>query len=102
MLEGRETAVYAEAEARVSKGAHIPGWHMEERRGARRFKVGAEVIKALTGIDATDVKLVTPAELERRGAPPGIVAKLSEIPRIKPALKPIPPGFYANMFKQRN
>ena len=101
MLEGRETAVYAEAEARIAKGAHIPGWHMAERRGARRFKYNASAIKMMTGVDATDKKMVTPAELERRGADPKIVEQLTEIPRIKPALQPIPPGYFTDMFKRK-
>lgn len=103
MLDGRETAVYAEAEARIARGAHIPGWHMAERRGARRFKFDAATIKMLTGgIDPVDKKMVTPAELERRGADPKIVEKLTEIPRIKPALQPIPPGYFTNMFKAKD
>ena len=102
MLDGRETAVYAEAEARIAKGAHIPGWHMAERRGARRFKYDPATVKMLTGVDATDKKMVTPAELERRGADPKIVEKLTEIPRIKPSLQPIPPGYFTNMFKAKD
>ena len=102
MLDGRETAIYAEAEARIAKGAHIPGWHMEERRGARRFKYPPATIKLLTGVDATEIKIVTPAELERRGAAPAVVQGLTEQPRIKPSLKRIPPGYFINLFKAKD
>jgi hypothetical protein len=99
MLDARTTAVYAEAEARMKQAQHIPGWHMEERRGQRRWKVPAPVVKALTGIDPEVKKMVTPAELERLGASPVVVKAITELPLIKPKLTRIPPGYYKGLFK---
>lgn len=99
MLDARTTAVHAEAEARMKRAQHIPGWHMEERRGNRRWKVPAPVVKALTGIDPEVKKMVTPSELERLGASPVAVRAITELPIIKPALKRIPPGYYKGLFK---
>ncbi len=101
MITGRRRALTTEAEERVKRGGHIPGWHMEERRGNRRFKYPPAVVKALTGIDPVTEKPMTPAELEKAGVSPKIVATLSEMPRIESKLKPIPEGFYSNLFSQR-
>lgn len=99
MLKGRMSAVHAEAEARIKQGEHLPGWHMEQRAGQRRFKFPAQVVRAMTGIDPEVPKMVTPAELERLGADEVVVAALSETPRTKPGLKKIAPGYFTNMFK---
>lgn len=101
MLQGRINAVHTEAEARIKRAETIPGWHMESRAGQRRFKVPAATIRALTGINPEVPKMVTPAELERMGASPTIVARLSETPRTAPRLKKLAPGYFANIFKQR-
>lgn len=98
MLKARRTAVNAEAEARLKRGQHIPGWHLGERRGQRRFKVDAASVKALTGIDPMTEKMVTPAELERKGASPTMLKAITEVPIIAPKLERIPPGFYNNLF----
>lgn len=101
MLKGRKSAVEAEATARMKRAETIPGWHMEQRAGHRRFRVSAATVKALTGIDPEVPKMVTPAELERMGANETVVARLSETPRTAPRLKKVPPGYYANLFKRR-
>lgn len=100
MLAGRKKAVEAEAEARIKRAEHIPGWHLEERRGNRRFKVPASVVKAMTGIEPTVPKMVTPAELIRMGASATTVAALSETPRIAPGLKPVGADYYVNLFRK--
>jgi hypothetical protein len=99
MLKGRSSAVHAEAEARIQKGEHLPGWHMEQRAGQRRFKFPADVVRAMTNVNPVVHKMVTPAELERLGADEKVVAALSETPRTKPALKKIAPGYFTNLFK---
>lgn len=99
MLKGRMSAVTAEAEARIVKGEHLPGWHMEQRAGQRRFKFSAAVVWALTGINPEVAKMVTPAELERLGADGVAVAALTETPRTKPALRKIAPGYFKGLFK---
>lgn len=99
MLKGRRDAVEAEAEARIKRGEHLPGWHMEQRAGQRRFKFPAGIVRAFTGIDPRSPKMVTPAELERLGADETVVSALTEIPRTKPALRKIAPGYFNNLFK---
>jgi hypothetical protein len=74
---------------------------MEERRGTRRFKVGPEIVKVLTGVDPETKKMVTPAELERMGASPQVVKLITETPTLKPALKKVPPGYYTSLFKRK-
>ncbi len=101
MLQGRMNAVTTEAEARVKRGETIPGWHMEQRAGQRRFTAPASVIRALTGKNPEVPKMVTPAELERMGASEAVVAKLSETPRTTPRLKRIAPGYFTNMFSKK-
>jgi hypothetical protein len=101
MVTGRLKAVTAEAEARIGHGEHIPGWHMETRSGQRRFRVPPEIVKFFTGIDPTVEKCVTPAELERMGALPSVVQKLSETPRLEPKLKRVSANYYTNLFKRK-
>lgn len=101
MLKGRKSAVEAEAAARMKRAETIPGWHMEQRAGQRRFTVPAATVRALTGLDPEVPKMVTPAELERMGASDAVVARITETPRTAPRLKKVAPGYYANLFKQR-
>lgn len=99
ILNGRKNAVKAEAEARMSSGRHIPGWMRESGYGNRRWKVDAETIKAITGVDPVDpTKMITPAEMERRNVDPDIIAALSEKPRTKATIKRIPEGYFAAAF----
>jgi hypothetical protein len=98
MFKGRRDAVHAEAEARLAKGEHIPGWHIEQGYGQRRWKVNAAMIRMLTGVDPTAGKMVTPAELERLGADPDVVSQITEVPRTKAKLKQLPEGYLAGKF----
>lgn len=98
MFKGRRDAVHAEAVARMDRGENIPGWHREQGYGQRRWKVAAETVKMLTGIDPTAGKMVTPLEMERQGANPETIKALTETPRTKAKLRPVPEGYYANMF----
>ena len=101
MLKGRKDALHAEAKARIAKAEHIPGWHMEQGAGQRRFTASRDVIHVMTGIDPTADKMVTPMELERRGADPEVVKRMTETPRTAPKLKPVPPGYYNALFNKR-
>lgn len=98
MFKGRRDAVHAEAEARLAKGEHIPGWHIEQGYGQRKWTVGPDMIRMLTGVDPTAGKMVTPAELERLGADPEVVARITEVPRTKAKLKQLPEGYLAGKF----
>ena len=98
MISGRKKAVEAEVEARIQKAEHFPGWHLEERRGNRRFKFDPLMVRITTGVDPRAMKVVSPAELERMGADPAKVALVSEMPRIAPKLKRVSKNYYANLF----
>lgn len=98
MISGRKKAVEAEVEARIQKAEHFPGWHLEERRGNRRFKFDPLTVEIMTGINPKVTKTVNPAELERMGADPAKVALVSEMPRIAPKLKRVSKDYYANLF----
>lgn len=103
MVKGRKTALHAEATARIAKGEVFQGWHMESGRGQRRFKnsLDAERIEAITGVSPLSDKLVTPAELERRGANIEVVQALTETPTLPPKLKQVPANYYAKLFDRK-
>jgi len=99
MFKGRRDAVRAEAEARIQKGEMIPGWMMDQGYGQRQWVHDDPLtIGVFTGVDVTTGKMITPAEAERRGADPAVVARLTRVPRTKASLKPIPPGYVAAKF----
>ncbi len=99
MFKVRRDSVHAEAEARMARGERIPGWMKESGYGRRKWKVSAATIEALTGIDPVDrTKMITPAEMERRKVAPELVNSLTETPRTKATLKPVPKGYYAARF----
>lgn len=98
MFKGRRDAVHAEAEARLAKGEHIPGWHIEQGYGQRKWTTTAGMVRMLTGIDPSAGKMVTPLELERLGADPEVVARITEVPRTKAKLKQLPEGYLAGKF----
>ena len=98
MLKSRKDAVHAEASARASNGEQIPGWMRQQGYGKRRWTVGKEVVKMVTGIDPSADKMITPAQLEVKGANPELVKAMTETPRTAATWKPVPQGFYAAAF----
>lgn len=99
MFKARRDSVHAEAEARISRGERIPGWMRESGCGHRRWKTSADNIQAVTGQDPRDMsKMITPAEMERRGVPAEIISALTETPRTKAKLQPVPTGYVAARF----
>jgi len=86
MLKGRKTAIHAVANARMDTGENVPGWTRESKLGNRRWKVSPETVESVTGFDATAGKMVTPAELERRGADYKSLKYLTEQPKTKAKL----------------
>jgi len=87
MLAGRKTAVNTEAMARINRGETIPGWAKARGTGDRRWTQDSAIVKLLTGVDPTDGRMVTPAEMERRGVSASVLDKLTETPKTKPKLK---------------
>jgi len=67
---------------RVKKGMAIPGYTIKESKGNYTWNNGfdADAIKALTGIDPTEPKLITPAQLKKRGADKDVVAAITHRP----------------------
>ena len=100
MIEGRQAAIEAEAEARIKHKDHIPGWHMEPRSGNRKFKLTPAQIKMITGFDVSKTGTMTPDEAERAGMNPDFIAMLTERPTLKPKLKRVPEGYYRKLFPQ--
>ena len=80
VLKTRRDAVTAEIEGLLDRGKTVPGFIREKTYGKRAFKIDANAIRALTGVDPTEEKLCTPAELERRGVPATIVNRLTHNP----------------------
>lgn len=98
IIKGRKEAVEAEAEARIRSGEHVPGHHLQPRKGNRQWTMDASKIKMITGIDISKESTVTPDEAERRGMRPEVIAMLTSRPDLKPKLKKIPKGYYRNLF----
>lgn len=87
ILSGRKTAIKADAKARIASGQLIEGWLLERGVGQRRWTCDAETVKLMTGIDPMSDKMVTPAELERRGANKDLVGTMTNQPKTAPQLK---------------
>lgn len=102
MLKGRTTAIKAEAEARHARGDRIPGWHLTQGYGNRKWSATPSTVLAMTGVDPSDSsKMVSPAELERRGADKELVAMLTERPVTSPRFEKIPEGYYEALFREK-
>lgn len=101
MITGRKKAVFAEAEARVGRGEHLPGWHMQGGAGQRRWKASPEVVEAITGLDIRKTATITPTEAERLKVHPAILKTLTETPQLTPKLRKVPKGYYAQLFGKR-
>ena len=98
LVTARKTAIKAEATTRLDRGERIPGWHMQHGSGRRKWSASADTVHLMTGVDPTDTTMVTPAELERRGANRRVVRNLTETVKTAPSLKRIPQGYFAAMF----
>ncbi len=82
LLKARKDAVTEEVVYRVNSGSYVPGWVIKSRYGKKRFTVDDMTIGMVTGVDPSETKTCTPAELLRRGANPEVVASITETPRI--------------------
>jgi len=98
ILEARVTGLEADIEGRLSRNEFVPGWAMAEKTGKRMFTVDGDTIKAFTGIDPWDKKLITPAELERRHANKDVVKAMTKTPRIGRKLTRVSEKTIAKMF----
>lgn len=98
LIEARYNAVRSEAETRLGRGEHLPGWYMKQRHGNRKTTVDPNVIEAITGVDPYKKVLRSPAELEKAGASKKSVALISKTPVIGRKLEPLPADHYQKMF----
>jgi hypothetical protein len=98
-LKARKRMIEAEATARIERGEVVPGYMIGQSTGQRRWKHDLATIKALTGKDPRSDKMVTPAEMVRRGVPEPIVNALTEKPVTGKKLQRIPPGYMKGVFE---
>lgn len=82
VIEARLKALKELAVHHIDGGLVIPLYTTDQPLGQRRFKktFDGKAIRALTGVSCTEEKLVTPAELERRGVSPELIAMITERP----------------------
>lgn len=87
LLEHAETVIVDRLKAlkefalhRSKNGEVIPFYAAETTMANRRFKFDAATLKMITGVDATEPKLITPAEYQRRGVSDDILKTLTERP----------------------
>jgi hypothetical protein len=82
MIEDRLKAFEELAKHRVTAGQVVDNYSVEMGLGNRRFKEGmtADILKAMTGKDLSQQKLVTPAAAERMGVDEIIINALTERP----------------------
>ena len=99
LLKARKAAVEAEAEGRLARQEFIPGWAMVETIGKTAWRHQGPAIQMLTGIDPYESKLVTPAEMRRRGAKPEVLEKITYRPVVGRKLSRVNQDDIARMFK---
>lgn len=87
VIDAATSAIQTEAETRVKAGERLPGYHMNERHGHRKFTVGADAIRALTGICPTKEVLMSPADLKKAGATDKQLGVITHRPMIGHKLK---------------
>lgn len=97
MLKTAKSAADAEITARLRRGEHVEGMFMKPRTGNRAWTVDAATVRLFTGHDPSSGSMVSPAELERRGAHPDMVNALSRAPTLEPKLDRMPADYVTKM-----
>ena len=79
---------------RIKSGQVIEGYALEQRHGQRKWAAGMTgvLLSAATGVNLTKDGVVTPAEAERRGVDPAVVASLTTRPLIGAKLSKVDPN----------
>lgn len=80
VITERHKALKELALHRSRNGEVIPMYAGETQYANRRFKFDAATIRAITGVEPTEPKLVTPAELSRRGVSDDVLNLITERP----------------------
>lgn len=100
IIDAAASAVETEALARHKSGDPIPGWHLKERMGHRKFTKSREEIHILTGIDPVKEVDMTPADLANRKISDKTMDFIARRPTIGHKLMPIDPREIAKQFKR--
>lgn len=82
LLESRISALDAEIEHRLNAGQFVKGVTKQQKFGHRKFTVPEWQIEALTGINPYKQVPMSPAELEKAGAPVKAVEQIAKAPSI--------------------
>ena len=106
LIKARRTGVVAEAEQMIQKGGYLRDWHLSTGLGNRKFTVGADVIKAITGVEPFKQEVMTPIEVERAGGNDVFVKKAVSLLTTRPTtgykLKRKPVNHYDKLFPTTN
>lgn len=98
LIKARHSGVMAEVEGRMKRGEYIPGHAWDIRLGDREFDVPMDEVEARTGIKPFKLTPMSPAELERAGADPDVVAELTTRRYAGRKLVRATPTWFARMF----
>jgi len=97
-LKERKAGIEAEAEGRMSAGEFLPGWELQPRKGNRMWLVTPEEVYLRTGIDPYKQTVVSPAELEKKGANKAVVKTITLQPSIGRKLARTSQAAFKRMF----
>ena len=92
-------AIESEADARIDRGEHIPGWGYTERLGQTKVTTPPDVITALTGVQAVKSVPLGVTELRKAGLSEKQVAAFTTRPVIGRKLEPLDAATLARQFK---
>lgn len=99
LVKARRKALAGEIEGRMKSGEWFPGRHMREKRADRAWSVPPTVRHMLLGIDPHKAVERSPAEMEREGALPHVVEKMTHRPFIGRELAPLTSKDFDRAFK---
>lgn len=98
LVNAKLYGIRAETMARLNRGTIVPGWGTDIRKGNRKFTVDRERVRLATGIDPVKTVPMSPAELERAGAPKHVVAIITQRPTIGKKLTNDPEAIARRLF----
>lgn len=100
MVSTRLKAVEGEMAGRMQRGEFFRGWLRAATHGHRVLTVTPETVGIITGLDPYRKVPKTPAELEREGANPDVIAMISMQPVTGLKLQPASEKYFAKLFKR--
>lgn len=87
MLERAEEAIKIRKKAldelathRIKNGEHVAHWTLKNSLSNRKWLDGitADVVKSMSGVDVSDVGIITPSQAEKRGVNKSVIESLTE------------------------